>query len=259
MRFLIDANVSPHVCEIIRSFGFTATHVFDINLSKDKHILNHAVQKGCILVTRDSDFEQLIDEIEERNNRLPKGLVMIKGEARTDQMITNKNLEKAVRTMLEWLSGCRIDELGYVSIMIDKSGIGYRCIPEGVAIEEPDEVRQVYDLEEKLEYIAVNAARDSYRRNKGLFKAPEVTLISILDEHRNIIRENLGFIMERVDCAMKAGVEISKFGMLNKVVFTNDLDYVKWLRGFASHEALESEEFQKIEKRAKDRVPRSTL
>ncbi|MGH2638300.1 MAG: hypothetical protein ACRDF4_03310, partial [Rhabdochlamydiaceae bacterium] len=113
-------------------------------------------------------------------------------------------------------------------------------------------------LDKKLEFLEVNAARDCYRRY-GKFVKPDVNHIKILDLHRNMLREDLGFIKERVDCAMKAGVEVCKLAPLGKVIFEDDLKFVKWLRGFAPKEALESKEFQVIEKRIKDRIPKSVL
>ncbi|MGI0133696.1 MAG: DUF5615 family PIN-like protein, partial [Candidatus Micrarchaeaceae archaeon] len=104
LKFLIDANISPHVCEMIRSYGHVATQVFDIRLSSDLHILKRAIDKDYVLVTRDSDFQQLIDTLTRRHEKLPRGLVMIKGETRKEQRITNESLETAIRSMLEWLN-----------------------------------------------------------------------------------------------------------------------------------------------------------
>jgi len=55
---LLDADMPRSSADVIRSFGFDVEDVRDIGLgsAKDKEILEYALNKGRIIVTRDTDF-----------------------------------------------------------------------------------------------------------------------------------------------------------------------------------------------------------
>jgi predicted nuclease of predicted toxin-antitoxin system len=59
---LIDANLSPRVAERLRTAGFQATHVADVDLltATDDQILRHAMDHGLIVITADSDFAMIL-------------------------------------------------------------------------------------------------------------------------------------------------------------------------------------------------------
>lgn len=59
MRFLVDENLSPRVCDRLNAAGHEATHVRDEGMSSatDPHVLAKAAADGRVLVTADrSDF-----------------------------------------------------------------------------------------------------------------------------------------------------------------------------------------------------------
>lgn len=62
MRLLLDANLSPRVARSLRSAGFEAIHVADLDLltATDDEIFDQAVAEGLVVVTADSDFGALL-------------------------------------------------------------------------------------------------------------------------------------------------------------------------------------------------------
>ena len=62
MRLLIDANLSPRVAEGLRSAGYDAGHVADLDMvtATDEQIFDRAVADDLVVVTADSDFGKLL-------------------------------------------------------------------------------------------------------------------------------------------------------------------------------------------------------
>ncbi|MDE1832830.1 MAG: DUF5615 family PIN-like protein [Candidatus Micrarchaeota archaeon] len=60
MKFLVDANLPPELCNLFDSYGHIAKHVNDTTFSKDPHILRHAIREGYIIVTQDIGFQERI-------------------------------------------------------------------------------------------------------------------------------------------------------------------------------------------------------
>jgi len=62
VKFLIDADMPRSIVEIIRSFGFDVEDVRDIGMgtAKDKEIIEYAVNDNRIIVTRDTDFGEVL-------------------------------------------------------------------------------------------------------------------------------------------------------------------------------------------------------
>lgn len=59
MRFLLDENLSPRICELLVSGQYSAVHVRDEGMSgsSDGTVLAHAAREGLVLVTADrGDF-----------------------------------------------------------------------------------------------------------------------------------------------------------------------------------------------------------
>ena len=62
MRFLLDANLSPRLCEALSDAGYEVRHVVDIGLvgASDTDIFDRAAADGDVVVTADSDFSMLL-------------------------------------------------------------------------------------------------------------------------------------------------------------------------------------------------------
>jgi len=62
VRLLLDANLSPRVAESLRTAGFDAVHVADLDLvtATDDEIFDRAASDGLVVVTADSDFGALL-------------------------------------------------------------------------------------------------------------------------------------------------------------------------------------------------------
>ena len=62
MRFLVDANVSPRVAELLRAGGHDAVAVREIEFqhSSDDELLDRAVADGRVVVSHDTDFGTLL-------------------------------------------------------------------------------------------------------------------------------------------------------------------------------------------------------
>ena len=62
MKFLLDADMPKSTADIIRSFGYDVEDVRDIGLgaAKDKEIIEHALKNERIIVTRDTDFGEVL-------------------------------------------------------------------------------------------------------------------------------------------------------------------------------------------------------
>lgn len=58
MRFLVDANLSPRLADLLRAAGHDATHVRSLRLqdADDEVIFARAVDDGSVLVSEDTDF-----------------------------------------------------------------------------------------------------------------------------------------------------------------------------------------------------------
>jgi len=61
MRFLADENVSRRVIERLRADGFDVTSIGDTKSgATDKDVLKAADAEGCILITEDRDFGEMV-------------------------------------------------------------------------------------------------------------------------------------------------------------------------------------------------------
>jgi predicted nuclease of predicted toxin-antitoxin system len=59
MNFLIDANLSRRLVDILYERGHQVVHTLDLldkNITTDLAILQYADEQNCIIVTKDSDF-----------------------------------------------------------------------------------------------------------------------------------------------------------------------------------------------------------
>jgi predicted nuclease of predicted toxin-antitoxin system len=62
MRFLLDANLSPHIATHLNEAGHDAAHVRDVGLrdAADVRILDEALKIGAVLISQDADFTNLL-------------------------------------------------------------------------------------------------------------------------------------------------------------------------------------------------------
>ncbi len=62
MKFLVDANLSPHVVDRLRAAGHDATHVAEVGLltASDAEIFLRATSDGFTIITADTDFPMLL-------------------------------------------------------------------------------------------------------------------------------------------------------------------------------------------------------
>jgi len=58
LLFLVDAQLPPSLAEALRQAGRQAAHVIDLGLpaAADQQILDEAISRSAILVTKDRDF-----------------------------------------------------------------------------------------------------------------------------------------------------------------------------------------------------------
>lgn len=61
MRFLVDAQLSPHVAQWLWARGHEADHLIDLEIAdkSDIDLYRLAISTGSIIVTKDSDFFHL--------------------------------------------------------------------------------------------------------------------------------------------------------------------------------------------------------
>ena len=62
MKFLVDANLSPHMAELLESAGHDAVAVRELGLAdaSDEAILERASREERVLVSHDTDFGTLL-------------------------------------------------------------------------------------------------------------------------------------------------------------------------------------------------------
>jgi predicted nuclease of predicted toxin-antitoxin system len=61
VKFLLNENIAPSLCERLHSLGYSARHVKDVNLlsAKDEDIFSFAQKSGEIIVTHDLDYSRI--------------------------------------------------------------------------------------------------------------------------------------------------------------------------------------------------------
>lgn len=77
MRFLIDANLSPKIANLLKDKGHDAVHVLDINFHKatDQEIIELAVSEDRVIITSDHDFSRILSQ----SKAIRPSLIFIKG------------------------------------------------------------------------------------------------------------------------------------------------------------------------------------
>lgn len=99
MKFLVDAQVSPLLCEILRQKNHDAKHVKEISagtLTPDSVIIDLADQENRVVITKDSDFYNA----HVANNKPLKLLLITTGNIKNKQLF---NLFRSNLTLIESL------------------------------------------------------------------------------------------------------------------------------------------------------------
>lgn len=62
MKFLIDENLSPHLCNYLTVLGDSAEHVHDSvgAGATDQEVIAYAEKNGAVVITADTDFGTLL-------------------------------------------------------------------------------------------------------------------------------------------------------------------------------------------------------
>jgi predicted nuclease of predicted toxin-antitoxin system len=111
MKFLVDAQLPPLLCDILEKAGFESTHVENLptgDESSDKEISQYADKHELIVITKDLDFHYSHMIIGE-----PKRLLLI-----TTGNIKNKDLFNIIRNNVLNLKNL-FDNCDYVELNND--------------------------------------------------------------------------------------------------------------------------------------------
>jgi len=110
VKILLDADMPRSSIRIIRSLGFDAEDVRDIGMgrAKDKEIIEYALNNSRIIVTRDTDFGEIL--------RYPKhpGAIIL----RLPNTFTTKEVNKKLK---EFLSSVSENEIRNAIIIVEIS------------------------------------------------------------------------------------------------------------------------------------------
>jgi predicted nuclease of predicted toxin-antitoxin system len=62
MKFLIDMNLSPKWCEVLRAEGWKSFHWSEAGsaAAPDLEVMRHAISEGCVVLTHDLDFGAML-------------------------------------------------------------------------------------------------------------------------------------------------------------------------------------------------------
>jgi predicted nuclease of predicted toxin-antitoxin system len=64
LSFVVDANLPERLARWLRAQGFSAVHVHELGVigTEDESILAYAARIGAIIISRDKDFRNLVNE-----------------------------------------------------------------------------------------------------------------------------------------------------------------------------------------------------
>lgn len=75
MKFLVDECVGPTVARWLQQQGYDVISIYDDYAGiNDTDVLNKALQQGCILITSDKDFGEIVF----KNNREHAGILLLR-------------------------------------------------------------------------------------------------------------------------------------------------------------------------------------
>ena len=121
LKFLLDADMPRSSVEIIRSLGFDVEDIRDIGMgaAKDNEIIEYAVNDDRIIVTRDTDFGEVL--------RYPKhpGAIIF----RLPYTFTVKEINKKLK---EFLTSVSEDKIRNAIVIVELSRYRRRKIGDYV-------------------------------------------------------------------------------------------------------------------------------
>lgn len=96
IKFLLDADMPRSSADVIRILGFVVEDVRDIGLraAKDKEIIEYALKNKCIIITRDTDFSEVL-----RYPAHPGAIIL-----RLPNVLTAKVINERLRSFLSSVS-----------------------------------------------------------------------------------------------------------------------------------------------------------
>lgn len=110
LKFLLDADMPRSSAEVIQSIGFEVEDVRDIGMksAKDKEIIEYALRNKRIIITRDTDFGELL--------RYPKhpGAIIL----RLPYTFTAKKINERLE---EFLKSVREEDIGETITIVEIS------------------------------------------------------------------------------------------------------------------------------------------
>jgi len=110
LKFLLDADMPRSSADVIRSFGYDVEDVRDIGLgsAKDREIIEYALKNNRIIVTRDTDFGEVL--------RYPKhpGAIIF----RLPYTFTAREINEKLK---EFLNSVSEDEIKNAIVMVELS------------------------------------------------------------------------------------------------------------------------------------------
>jgi len=114
MRFLADENVEKVVVDVLRARGFDVLYLREEFQSiNDEDIIELANQEGCVLVTNDKDFGELVY----LQQKVTEGIVLIRSRS-------EKGVVKA--DLVEALVNQHGDKLFNHFVVVSESGVRIR-------------------------------------------------------------------------------------------------------------------------------------
>ena len=108
VKFLLDADMPRSSAEVIRLFGFDVEDVRDIGMgsAKDREIIEYALRNKRIVVTRDTDFGEVL-----RYPEHPGAIIL-----RLPYTFTAEEINRRLRS---FLASVDIDELRNAIIIVE--------------------------------------------------------------------------------------------------------------------------------------------
>ncbi|CAG0970567.1 hypothetical protein FLAV_01207 [Flavobacteriales bacterium] len=117
LKFLLDADMPKSSAQVIRSLGFEIEDVRDIGMraAKDREIMDHALKNNKIIITRDTDFGEVL-----RYPQHPGAIIL-----RLPYGFTSKEINERLR---EFLRSVKEEELIEAIIIVELSRYRRRAL-----------------------------------------------------------------------------------------------------------------------------------
>jgi len=120
VRFVVDENLSPRLCQYLTAAGDTAEHIYRLlgGGASDHEVFACAIRQGAVIVTADTDFGALLAE---------------QGTAKPSVVLVRELLSMSVteqgRLLAENLSQLREPLANGAIVVFSRTGIRVRPLP----------------------------------------------------------------------------------------------------------------------------------